>query len=118
MRANKLGNLWVRGNTAALITVSALLLGACEQGRTPVNPPAKFPKINRFNADQTTVMAGDRVTLSYSVSDADTVEIAPNVQDAVPVLEGSVMTGALDRTTTFTLKAVSAAGETMRQLTV
>jgi len=83
-----------------------------------VNPPAKFPKINRFNADQTTVMAGDRVTLSYSVSDADTVEIAPNVQDAVPVLEGSVMTGALDRTTTFTLKAVSAAGETMRQLTV
>ncbi|MFO0723743.1 MAG: DVUA0089 family protein [Myxococcota bacterium] len=106
-------------NTGHLALSALLLLAACDQGRTrPPQPVPTFPKISRFAADRTTVARGEKVTLSYTVTDADTVEIMPDVLPAAPILEGTVQTAALDQTTTFTLKAVSDAGETTRQVTV
>ncbi|MCC7384683.1 MAG: pre-peptidase C-terminal domain-containing protein [Deltaproteobacteria bacterium] len=105
----------------AWLLAAGLGLAACsEPGPRPPGPgePTGFPKIVRFAASATRVAAGQTVSLSYKVTDADRVEIAPNVQGPRPVLEGSIETPPIHESTTFTLRAVNARGDTTRALTV
>jgi cysteine-rich repeat protein len=77
-----------------------------------------FPVISAFSADRTSVAPGESVTLSYMVTEADTVQIDPGVLSSSSMLSGSVSTPALAASTSFTLRAKSAVGETTRTVAI
>lgn len=115
--------MFPRAATPLAFAFSALAmsaLAACSgEDRVRPEPASGFPKIERFEASASGVEPGGRVSLSYKVVNAETVEITPDVlTPAQAVLEGMVETGPLQATTTFTLRATSEKGHTTRQLTV
>ncbi len=98
-----------------------LALTACDGGRTtppPTEQPAKLPKITRFSSDRGAVPSGERVNLSWAVTDADSVEILPGVLGEQATLEGVVESPPITAAVTFTLRARSPAGEDSRQVSI
>lgn len=81
----------------------------------PPPPPPSPPVINAFSAEPQTITAGGRITLSWNVSNAETVNIQPEI-GAVGAT-GSLMLSPAS-TTTYTLTATSAAGSNTASTTV
>ncbi|MCA9551130.1 MAG: pre-peptidase C-terminal domain-containing protein, partial [Myxococcales bacterium] len=78
-------------------------------------------KINSFTASPMTVTAGERTTLSWDVT-ADSISIT-NVRTGMVIAQsaeatGTVMSAALDETTTFTLEAKAGDEAITRNVTV
>ena len=72
------------------------------------------PPVVSFSADKTTITAGQLAVLSWSVSNAASVTIAPPVGEDVPALTGSANV-APAQTTTYTLTATGTNGATATQ---
>jgi hypothetical protein len=90
----------------SIIVVSVLMTG-CNGGAPPL--------INIFSASPSTINQGESSTLTWSVSDADTVTITPGVgtvdsSDSIPV--------SPEVTTTYTLIATNSAGSVTATATV
>lgn len=81
----------------------------------PPPPPPPPPVINTFSAEPQTITAGGRITLSWNVSNAETVNIQPEI-GAVGAT-GSLMLSPAS-TTTYTLTATSATGSQTASVTV
>jgi len=73
---------------------------------------AGVPVISYFTADPETVPPGGPSTLSWSVSNADTVTISAGIESVSVGPSGSIIARP-DTTTTFTLTATNAAGGTV-----
>jgi uncharacterized protein YkwD len=78
-------------------------------------PPPAVPVINSFTASPTSITAGGSSTLSWNVTGATSVSIAPGAP-SVPASGSATSTPAA--TTTYTLTATNAAGSVTRQVTV
>jgi len=104
----------------SIIVVSVLMTG-CNGGAPPI--------INIFSASPSTINQGESSTLTWSVSDADTVTITPGVgtvdsSDSIPVspevitvytLTATNSAGSVTATTTVTVSSVAATGVTLDQ---
>ncbi len=99
--------------------VLTLLLAACGgTGTTPTppTPPAPItppgdgaPVISSFTASPTSVITGDFVTLSWEVTNAETIRLTPDSgQGDLSAQTGVTITPTA--TTTYTLEAVSSSG--------
>lgn len=88
----------------------ALLLVACQSA-----PPSAPPTIQSFEADPPTIHAGQPSRLSWSVTGATELSIAPSVGGVTGTTQVYVDPVA---TTTYTLTASNAAGDDSRQTTV
>ena len=85
------------------------LAGIFNNGALAFDPPAPRPTINSFTANLSDFDSGDSVVLRWDISDADSVEITPNI--------GAVSaTGSVNFTATlteiYTLTATNAEGPT------
>ncbi len=102
-----------RLTTQAAVALLTLGTWACGGGDKPT--------ISTFTADPSTVDAGGTATLAWTVTDADKIVIT-DASSAVLLegaqLEGTVTTGALATTTSFTLRASNAEGDVTRTVTV
>lgn len=77
-------------------------------------PPSSLPVVNYFTASPGSITAGGSSTLSWSVSGATSLSIAPG--GAVPA--SGTATVSPGSTTTYTLTATGAGGTTIRTVTV
>ena len=80
----------------------------------PPPPPPALPSIGSFSASPQTIVAGQSVTLSWSVSNAQSVSIAPGLGTQT----GSSVVVRPATNTTYTLTATNAAGASTSQATV
>ncbi|MBW6457325.1 MAG: carboxypeptidase-like regulatory domain-containing protein, partial [Trueperaceae bacterium] len=87
-----------------------LLLAACQSA-----PPSVPPTIESFEADPPTVHAGQPSRLSWSVTGATTLAIAPTVGSVTGTTQVYVDPSV---TTSYTLTATNAAGSAQRSTTV
>ena len=90
---------------------------SCSVGVT-VNPPNQNtnpPRIIRFTAAPTQIIAGQKSTLSYQVEGADTITINPGVGSVQATGTSDVTPGT---TTTYTLIATNKAGSSTAQATI
>jgi len=78
-------------------------------------PPAGLPVINSFTANPGSITAGDSSTLSWNVSNAQTVTIDPEVGAVDPIGNASVWPAA---TTLYTLTASNATGWVSQAISV
>lgn len=78
-------------------------------GALAFDPPAPRPTINSFTASESNFSSGDSVTLSWNVSDADSVEITPGI-GAVNATGSTNFTASF--TEIYTLTATNAEGPT------
>jgi hypothetical protein len=78
-------------------------------------PPASYPIINYFTATSTSVTPGEVVTLSWSVSNASSVNIDNGVGTVAAT--GSISLTPI-ATTNFTLTAINSAGSTSQTITL
>ena len=102
-----------QAHPAAALLALALSASGCFSGAShPITPGS--PVIQSFQASPTTVASGGTATLSWSVSGADTLSIAPGVG---PVTGTSVQV-APTATTTYTLTATNAGGDSTSSVTV
>jgi phospholipase C len=105
------------------VLIAFLLIELCGCGgikSAPQPAPPAAPVVS-FNASSLAITAGDFLTLTWTVANATSVGITPNVNEAddgvdLP-LAGSV-TLVLQDTTTYILTAQGAGGTTTKQLTV
>ncbi|CAA9578522.1 MAG: hypothetical protein AVDCRST_MAG86-2525 [uncultured Truepera sp.] len=99
--------------------VLTLLLAACGGTGTtppPPTPPAPItpptdsaPVISSFTASPTNVITGDFVTLSWDVTNAETIRLTPDPgQGDLSAQTGVTVTPTA--TTTYTLEAISSSG--------
>lgn len=107
----------IRRSSLFYVALSLMAVSACDCGD---DPPAA--SIASFTASPMSVMAGGRSTLTWSVKDATKISIVatpggPLVTDGVE-FSGSVMTGMLTQSTTFTLTAFSDAGNATASVVV
>ena len=74
----------------------------------PTEPPTdpELPVINSFTASSESVEAGDSVTLSWAVTDADTISISPGIG----AVAGSSVVVTPSQTTTYVLTATNDTG--------
>lgn len=83
---------------------------------------ADAPTVISFTATPLSVTAGSRSTLAWEVQDAVTIAISNATSGEVLVQDaqasGSIMTGLLNETTSFVLKATNDGGDTFRNVTV
>ncbi|MFT5107847.1 MAG: hypothetical protein ACI9UA_003482 [Pseudoalteromonas tetraodonis] len=77
-------------------------------GALAFDPPTPEPTFNAFAADDETVSSGATVNLSWDVSNADTLSIAPDI-GSVANPSGSIPVTATE-TTIYTLSATNAQG--------
>jgi len=84
------------------------VLSACE-GITPTSPT-----INSFTASPPSITSGDSSTLSWSVTDADTLSI----NQGIGTVTGTSITVSPTTTTTYTLTATNAAGSVTQSVIV
>ncbi len=92
----------------------ALLLsacGGCGGGGGPSSPPT----ISSFSASAPKVQAGEKVTLSWSVSNADELAISPSIGN---VTGKTFIEATVSASTTYTLTAKNAAGQNTAAVTV
>ncbi|MBN1971798.1 MAG: DNRLRE domain-containing protein [Candidatus Delongbacteria bacterium] len=92
-----------------VIILLFVLLSACN-GVTP-----QSPVINSFSVDSTTIDEGDSATLSWSVSDADTVTINQGIGSVA--LSGTTSVTPVS-TTIYTLTATNSAGTSTATVTI
>jgi len=92
-----------------LIILLFLFLSSCNG----VAPPS--PTINSFTANVYILEEGDTAILSWSVTDADTVTINPDVDTVA--LSGSTSVSPTE-TTTYTITASNSAGATVEVITI
>jgi len=106
------------------IIVVLVLMTGCNGGAPPI--------INIFSASPSTINQGESSTLTWSVSDADTVTITPGVgtvdsSDSIPVspevttvytLSATNSAGSVTATTTVTVSSVAVTGVTLNQATM
>jgi cysteine-rich repeat protein len=107
---------------ATLAAVSSFML-ATGCGDDPVTPPpvTKPAKILTFTADRTTVMSGERVTLSWTTQDATSITVrsaSETLVNAATEANGSIMSGELTAKTTFTITAIGTGGNASTSVTV
>jgi hypothetical protein len=76
-------------------------------------PPASAPTIQSFTASSTSIMAGQEVTLSWSVTGAMSVELS-----GVSSVSGTSAIVTPAETTTYTLTATNAAGSADKSVTI
>jgi cysteine-rich repeat protein len=100
---------------------SFMLATGC--GDDPVTPPpvTKPAKILTFTADRTTVMSGERVTLSWTTQDATSITVrsaSETLVNAATEANGSIMSGELTAKTTFTITAIGTGGNASTSVTV
>ena len=115
-----------RRATLTMAAAFTLLLAAgCHKTKTPTTPPppqvnqppaaGNKPTINYFNAEPSTINSGQPSSLRWSVSDATSVTIDNSIGAVSPNGRRAVYpTG----TTTYTLTASSAGGETTAPVTI
>src|SRR6056297_971719 len=84
------------------------VLSACN-GITPTSPT-----INSFTASPPSITSGDSSTLSWSVTDADTLSI----NQGIGTVTGTSITVSPTTTTTYTLTATNAAGSVTQSVIV
>lgn len=96
-------------------TADCLSSETCDTAQSvcmPTNAPVQAVTIEAFDTSAQSVPPGTTVELSYKVTGATQVEIAPGLLSRTPALDGKVTTPALDTTTTYTLTAHSNGGAT------
>ncbi len=98
-----------------------VLLSGCGGGHSQASPDRPSAPLASFSASSVSIMAGDFVTLTWKVTNATTVSISPNVNEAddgkYVALVGAC-TLVLQNTTTYVLTAQGEGGTTTKQLTV
>jgi hypothetical protein len=110
---------------ALVLVLLAVLLGACSSsspatvsapaGQTgPTSAGGGVPVINSFTADPPEIGPGASAVLAWDVDDTTTVQIAPDVGEAI----GSSAVVQPAATTTYTLTATNAAGSATATVTV
>jgi len=97
------------GSTNATTQVIVNQTPVYNMGNVDTQPPIGLPLINEFSASPTSVSAGGTSTLSWSVSNANTVNIQPGIGN---VAASGSTTVAPSSTTTYTISAVSSNGST------
>lgn len=98
---------------ALLLVLFAAALAACG-GPTASGAPGGRPTISSFAADPATIQPGGSATLSWTVTGADALSVAPEVG----AVTGSATTVSPAATTTYTLSASNDAGTTTARTTV
>ncbi len=107
----------MKPNRALVPLILTLLLAACGgTGTTPPTTPAPItppgdgaPVINSFTASPTSVITGDFVTLSWDVTNAETIRLTPDPgQGDLSAQTGVTITPTA--TTTYTLEAANPNG--------
>jgi hypothetical protein len=91
-----------------LLLVGILVFAGCD-GVTPTNPT-----ITSFTASPANITPGDSSTLTWSVSDADTLSINQDIG----TVTGTSMTVSPTTTTVYTLTATNSAGSVNNSVTV
>jgi len=101
------------------ITVYEKTPGGKEPGTQPTTevPESNAPIIKSFTADQVSINPGQQVQLSWEVSGATDVEIAPVVGSVVQLPANAVLVSPTE-TTTYTLTATNAEGNSTASVTV
>jgi len=97
---------------ASAILVLSLALSGCAPPGLP--PSEQQPVVDSFDADPLTVSAGEAATLTWTVSDARTVEIDGGIGSVA--LSGSRLVSPTE-TTIYTLTATGSAGKTVTATT-
>ena len=92
------------GSTAADVTII-------------MNQPEESPVIKYFVTNHTTINKGEDATLSWDVTDADSITINPTVGDVSSTPAGSY-TVAPNETTTYTLTAINIVGSSTATVTI
>lgn len=99
--------LWFKISLLAL-----LIVAAC-------TPPLILPTIANFSADPATIAPGDTSTLSWNVSDADSVSITtPDGEVTTSTEAQGTVEVAPAATTTYTLTATNSSGSSSETVTV
>jgi hypothetical protein len=100
-----------RLHTLALALLTSALLTGCGGGSsTPITPP---PTIQSFTASATSIMAGQSVTLTWSVTGATSVTIS-----GVSATSGNSVVVTPAGTTQYTLTATNSGGNASQSLTI
>lgn len=100
-----------------LSLVAILAFSACgggSPGTSSATPHPQLPVINQFTATPASLRAGQSATLSWSVSGATTLSLAP----APGAVTGTGMTVSPASTTAYTLTATNAGGSVQASTTV
>ncbi|MDB4597092.1 lamin tail domain-containing protein, partial [Akkermansiaceae bacterium] len=103
------------GDTFGVLT-DAELAEVYNNGALAFDPPEPQPVINSFSANDTTVNSGDMVTLSWNVSETDTLELTPGFGSVAHPTGSVSFTASL--TDVYTLTATNAEGSTSQTLQV
>jgi len=118
------GNRVVMPNVTSIYTLTAtnaagISVTATAQvivtGATPTPITGNLPLVNYFTANPTAIYAGDSATLSWSVSNATSMNISPGVGSVNPV--GSTLVSP-EQSTSYTLSATNSAGTVNRSISV
>jgi len=91
--------------------IAFAFLGGCNGGPAPVDNPI----INYFSVDVNTITEGESATLSWEVTDADSVTISHGIGEVD--ISGS-QTVSPEETTTYILTATNSAGNVTESLIV
>ena len=83
----------------------------------PVDPPTPA-SISRFDADDTSIVEGDDVTLTWVTEDADTVTLGVVGEVASSVAASGSMVVSPDETTTYRLRATGGGSTRTRDVTI
>ncbi|MFW2386008.1 MAG: lamin tail domain-containing protein [Akkermansiaceae bacterium] len=102
------------GNTFGVLT-NAELAEVYNNGALAFDPPEPPPTINFFTADRTSVNSGETVTLDWSISDADTVELTPTF--GTIAANGSTSFTA-SATEVYTITATNAEGSVSQDIQI
>jgi len=86
-----------------------------EEPASNIEPPTPPPAINSFTASPTSITQGQRTTLSWNVSGADTITIQPEIGTAGPSGSLQLTPGA---SVTYTLTATNQAGSATGSVSV
>ena len=113
-----------RASLSAVAALTLLIAAGCHKKAAPPPPPppapapapvANKPTVNFFNAEPTTVNSGQASSLSWSVTNATSVEIDNSIGQVSPNGRRAVYPTA---TTTYILTATGPGGSTTAQTTV
>ncbi|MEJ6644850.1 MAG: lamin tail domain-containing protein [Akkermansiaceae bacterium] len=112
-RGFSVANPQISGNAGQTQYDNIVFGDAAADVLTSLLPP---PVVNSFTANATEVTAGTEVTLSWDVSDADSVEISPEV--GVVANQVGSQSVFVSQTTIYSLTASSAGGEPNERLQI
>lgn len=101
-----------------IFSLAIFSLNGCKDDNNPSGPGVDKPTIVSFTATPSTISAtGDTVTLTWKVTGATSLSIAPGVGDVTPADSGSKKV-FVTATTTFILTATNSAGSITAQSSV